>query len=132
MSLNALHLVDAAPRMPGHGFAGQRLTIADRTMRVVDLGVRCLGCPGFETQTLVWLASRADRDRLRAALAALGRRHPVAVARLVEELPGQGPFWQLQPMATCTLLETDLPAGSPEAVLSHAACLLAGSSDPTA
>ena len=51
----------------------RRLNVSDRMLLSVDRAMRRLGGPGFETQTLVHLAGRVDRDRLRTALACLGR-----------------------------------------------------------
>jgi hypothetical protein len=103
-----------------------RLNAADRFMLVIDRTIRGLGGPGFETVTSVSLDARADRDRLRRGLAGLNRVCPVVVARLDPDAPR----WELRPGAELALRETDLPTADRQAVLDHAAGLLAEETDP--
>src|SRR5262249_22482779 len=67
-------------RVPGR--TNQRLTPTDRVLLAVDRAVRGLGGPGFETQTLVYLAGRVDVAGLRRGLERFGARYPIATARL--------------------------------------------------
>jgi hypothetical protein len=106
------------------------LNAADRMLLAVDRSLRRLGAPGFESQTFVWLRSRADRSRLRAALARLGAEHPIAIARLLEAGDGGAPCWRFQPGALADLVETDLGSAAPQAVLEHAGRLLSTPCDP--
>jgi hypothetical protein len=99
-------------------------------MLTADRAVRRLGGPGFETQTLVWLAGRLDAGRLRAALGRLARRWPAVVSRLVESAADGGPCWRFRLGAVCEAREADVPGDAPQAVLDHAARLLSASADP--
>lgn len=107
---------------------GQRLGVTDRTMLTVDRVLRRLGGTGFETQTFVWLAGRADAARLRRSLARLAEQLPLVTARLVER--GTAARWHPRRGAACGLTETELASPAPQVVLDHAAGLLARSPDP--
>jgi hypothetical protein len=103
-----------------------RLNAADRFMLVIDRTVRGLGGPGFETVTFVCLDGRIDRAKLLRRLGDLNRICPVVTGRLREEVP----CWELRPGAEVNFRETDLPTADRQAVLDHAAGLLAGETDP--
>ena len=109
----------------------QPLNSVDRMLGLVDHSLRRLGSPGFETQTLVWLSSRVDLKRLRAALDLLGQHYPAIAGRLVRSQHGVGPYWQFHPSAGGSLEETHLVRDDCQAVLDHAARLLATSADPS-
>lgn len=106
--------------------APHRLNAADRFMLVVDRTIRGLGGPGFETLTFVRLDGRADRDRLRRGLAGLNVASPTVTARLNPDRP----CWEPRPGAGVELRECELPTADPQALLDHAAGLLAGETDP--
>jgi hypothetical protein len=103
-----------------------RLNAADRFMLVIDRTMRALGGPGFETVTFVWLDGRADREKLLRGLAELSRVCPVVSARLREDLPA----WDVRRGAGPALHEAELPTADRQAVLDHAAGLLADETDP--
>jgi hypothetical protein len=110
------------------GPGSRRLNATDRVMLAVDEALRQIGYPGFQTQTFLWLAGRADVPRLRAALSRLSEAHPVTVARLAQAR--SGPCWRFRPGARLTLAEADLDASDEITVLGHAGRLLAESHDP--
>src|SRR5260370_1431105 len=111
-------------RRPG----SRRLNATDRVMLAVDEALRQIGYPGFQTQTFLWLAGRADVTQLRAALGPLSEAHPVTVGRLAQTR--SGPCWQFRPGARLTLTEADLAGSDESTVLEHAGRLLAESHDP--
>src|SRR5262245_31696665 len=84
-----------------------------------------MGHAGFETQTHVWLGGRVDVPKVELALRRLIERHPIAAAGLVESPDEGGPFWQFRTGAPCPLDVTALCSNSQQAVLDHAATLLA-------
>jgi hypothetical protein len=109
---------------------GQPLNAADCALLSVDRTLREMGCPGFETQMLVWLAGRADVVHLREAVACLSRLHPVVASRLVES-DGRGEsYWHYRPGAECQLREIDLDSAHDDAVLDQAGLLLSTACDP--
>jgi len=110
----------------------QPLNPLDLGLRCIDLSIRGVGYPGFETQMLVWLHGRVDSANLRRAIERLGRRRPVITARLIEDAKPAGPYWQFQPGQTARLTEIDLPSADDEAVLTCAGGLLSTSFDPAA
>jgi hypothetical protein len=107
----------------------QPLNPLDLGLRCIDLSIRGVGYPGFETQLLVWLSGRLEAGRLRRAIERLGRRRPTITARLIEP-PGQHPYWQFQQGRKPLLVEIDLPAADAAAVQSCAAELLSTPHDP--
>src|SRR5437868_2996430 len=112
--------VASAPPGPSSQQGGrQRLNAADCTMLCIDRVLRSMGCPGFETQVLLWLSARVDVGRLETALARLGERYPVVAAHLVEAGDRGSPCWGFRPGDRCRWQETDLGAGEPETVLQH-------------
>jgi hypothetical protein len=121
------------PRLVGGVFPtdfGQPLNAADCALLSVDRALRKMGCPGFETQMLVWLSGRASVVDLRDAVARLSLLHPVLASRLIES-DGRGEsYWQFRPGAECQLLETDLDSAQDEAVLDHAGLLMSTPCDP--
>ena len=56
--------------------SGQALSAMDNALLSVDRILRGIGTPGFETQSLVWLAGRIDVNRLRTALVRLSDAIP--------------------------------------------------------
>ncbi len=109
----------------------QPLNPLDIALRCIDLSIRGMGYPGFETQMLVWLEGRVDAALLARAVERLGRRHPVITARL-EEPPGRPPGWRLCPAAPPQLNEVPLASDDPGGVLDGAAALLSCPRDPVA
>ncbi len=112
---------------PQGGPSGWPLNAADRCLWAIDRSLRQLRGPGFETQTFLWLAGRADPARLRGALDRLIGQYPILNAHLVET---GGPRWQPVPAAHATLRETDVADATPQAVLDHAGRLLGEQTDP--
>jgi Condensation domain len=110
--------------------AGQRLNAADCALLSVDRALREMGCPGFETQMLVWLAARADADCLRQALGRLSNQYPVVASRLIEDDAGASGYWRFRPRATCALREISLDSADPAAVSACASLLLSTPFDP--
>jgi len=125
---SALH---SAAEMPA-GAERQPLNPLDMALRSVDLTIRGMGYPGFETQMLVWLAGRIDTLRMQLAIGRLARRHPTITARLVEDSTGKtaAPYWQPQPEIEPHLEEVDLPSDDPEQVVACAEKLLSIPHDP--
>ncbi|HYV36983.1 MAG TPA: hypothetical protein VE988_14850 [Gemmataceae bacterium] len=113
-------------------------TIRDRPLNVddcmllsVDRALRRLGFPGFETQTLIWLARRVSVPDLRKALASLVQEFPTMTSRLLEPPQAARPCWRLRPGRDCTFTQTELISSNTECVLSHASRLLSTLCDPT-
>jgi len=110
----------------------QPLNPLDLGLRCIDLSIRGVGYPGFETQLLVWLGGRVSAAKLRRAIERLGRRRPVVTARLIEPAAPAIPYWQFQPDRIARLAEIELPAADDEAVLKCAGSLLSTAFDPAA
>ncbi|MEX1095763.1 MAG: hypothetical protein WED34_06915 [Planctomycetales bacterium] len=99
------------------------LNAIDQTMLAAHRALRSMHAAGFETQTLVWSAGRIDAERLRRAVARLGRRSPVITARLVDEHGGVSPHWVF-PRGDPPLREVDLASAEDAAVREYAAWAL--------
>src|SRR5262245_12741709 len=69
------------------------LNAVDCAMRAVDLGLRGIGYPGFETQLVLWLTGRLDEARLRQALDRVAVAEPLIVSRL-NDSPGGLSCWR--------------------------------------
>src|SRR5687768_9883773 len=106
------------------------LNAVDLALLAVDRAIRNMGYPGFETQTLVWLAGRADAERMRRALAELGRRHPEFSSRL-KAGNGSSAQWCPQRGEQLGLDEIELNADDDSAVLACAAQIQSTAHDPT-
>jgi hypothetical protein len=98
-------------------------------MLSTDRVLRAIGQPDFETQTLVWLDRRVDRERLERGLARFARRHPLIGARL-DDARAAAPFWRVPAEARATLREKNLETADEAAVHDCAARLLATPPDP--
>jgi hypothetical protein len=128
-------LIDASSQRPAGTPAVVRpLNAMDCGMLACDRVLRSIGQPDFETQTLVWLASRADRDRVETGIRRLARKYPVIAARLDESSLAE-PFWRVPAEPEVRLLEAALPAATSDAVHDYAARQLAlrhdaGRTDP--
>jgi hypothetical protein len=110
----------------------QRLNPLDVAIRCADRSIRGMGYPGFQTQMLIWLSSRAPRAGIGQALARLSHRRPVVTARLVEDgAEAARPYWKFQD-TSAALHEIELPDAAPQSVFDCAAKLLSESHDLTA
>jgi hypothetical protein len=99
-------------------------------MRAVDLGIRSMGYPGFETQLILWLAGRIDATRLQHVLSRLAIAEPLIVARLADE-PNGVPCWRpggQSPEMVVSTLDTDTTGR----VFEYAAEQLGRPADPVA
>ncbi|HUG92612.1 MAG TPA: condensation domain-containing protein [Planctomycetaceae bacterium] len=105
------------------------LGVMDCGMLSTDRVLRSIGHPDFETQTLVWLEGRLDRERLERGLGRLARRHPILSARLDDRLAAR-PVWRIPSEPAATLHEVPLDESSESAVHACAARLLATPHDP--
>src|SRR5262249_34673217 len=120
----AMTTVTPAPADAPPAGRRQELGAADRALLGVDRTLRRLGAPGFETQTLVWLAGPIDVGALRTGVERFGALHPLAAARLCQPEAGRGPSWPFRPGRRCPLEESWLESSDPPAVVDHAARLL--------
>ena len=98
-------------------------------MLATDRVLRQIGQPDFETQTLVWLDGRLDRDRLHRGLSRFAAAHPLIAARL-DETNAAAPLWRIPAVAEARLHEATLQASTAAAVHDCAARLLATPHDP--
>jgi len=104
------------------------LGAVDRAMRAVDLGLRAMGYPGFETQLILWLSDRLDATRLQEALNRLANAEPAIVSRLHDE-PHGAPCWRPS-NARPALTLANLAADTIDAVYEYAAEQLSRPADP--
>jgi hypothetical protein len=106
------------------------LGAVDRAMRTVDLGLRGMGYPGFETQLLLWLSGRLDATSLQKAIDRLTLAEPIIVSRLEEE-PNAVPCWRPSGHGAKLAVST-IEKDTSDAVFAYAAEQLGRPADPAA
>jgi hypothetical protein len=104
------------------------LGAVDRAMRAVDVGLRAMGYPGFETQLILWLSDRIDATRLQEALNRLALVEPLVVSRLQDE-PAGVPIWRADGKRP-ELILTTLDSETTDSVFEYAAEQLGRPADP--
>jgi hypothetical protein len=97
-------------------------------MRAVDLGLRAMRYPGFETQLILWLSRRIDAARLQEALNRLSVVEPLIGSRLHDESGGV-PSWQTDGKRPKLILPA-LDADTTDSVFEYAAEQLGRPADP--
>jgi hypothetical protein len=97
-------------------------------MRAVDLGLRAMGYPGFETQLILWLSGSIDATQLEESLSRLAVVEPLIVSRLQHESNGV-PGWRAdgnRPELSLATLDDD----TTDSVFEYAAEQLGRPADP--